>query len=97
MTYNTSLPPVHAAGPLNAGPRLWFYKEAGLAGSAVDASGYISNASALGMRQDDLVFHLNPTTHIWTSHVVVNSPTAASPGADLSNGTTLADGSSNSD
>ncbi len=97
MAYNTALPPALIAGKLNSGPRIWMYEEAGLASAAVDLSGYITNAYTLGMRNGDLVFHRNPTTNIWSSHVVVNTPTAASPAADLSNGTTIADGSSNSD
>lgn len=97
MTYSTSLPPALVAGKMNTGPRIWMYEEASLAAAAFDASGYITNAFILGMRVGDLVLHHNVATHIWSGHVVLTCASLASPAADLSNGTTLADGSSNSD
>lgn len=96
MTYSTSLPPALVAGRLNAAHRIWMYEEASLAASAVDLSGYITNGYFLGMRVGDLVFHLNVATLIWSSHVVITS-NATTGAVDLSNGTTIADGSSNSD
>lgn len=95
MTYSTSAPPILIAGGMNGTPRLWMYTEASAAAAAVDALGYFSNAYALGMRQGDLVFHYNQATKIWSAHSVVTCTAAA--GADLSNGTTIGDGSSNSD
>jgi len=84
------------ASPVGNGPRIWIYAESGLAASALDASGYISDGGKLGMKVNDLVLGLNTTTGIWSGHsvVTVNATTGA---VDLSNGTTIADGSSNSD
>jgi hypothetical protein len=81
---------------VGSGPRIWVYSEASLAASALDASGYISNGGKLGMKVNDLVLGMNTSTGIWSGHsaVTVNATTGA---VDLSNGTTIADGSSNSD
>jgi hypothetical protein len=78
------------------GPRIWVYAEAGLAAASLDASGYIANGGKLGMKAKDLVLGVNSTTGIWSGHsvVTVNASTGA---VDLSNGTTIADGTSNSD
>ena len=81
---------------VGGGPRIWVYSEASLAASALDASGYVSNGGKLGMKVNDLVLGMNTSTGIWSGHSVVT--VSASTGAvDLSNGTTIADGSSNSD
>lgn len=97
MTYSTALPPSLIAGKLNAsGGRIWLYSEASLAAAAVDAAGYISNGYDLGMRVGDLVIHLNVATLIVSCHVVITS-NATTKAVDLSNGTTIADGTSNSD
>lgn len=79
----------------SSGPRIWLYSEA-IAASALDASGYISNGGKLGMRVNDLVLGVNTATGIWSGHTVmtVNATTGA---VDLSNGTTISDGSSNTD
>ena len=81
---------------VGAGPRIWVYSEASLVASALDASGYISNGGKHGMKVNDLVLGMNTSTGIWSGHsvVTVNATTGA---VDLSNGTTIADGSSNSD
>lgn len=97
MTYSTAVPPALVAGKMNVGPRIWMYEEASLAAAAFDASGYITNAGMLGMRVGDLVLHHNVATHIWSGHVVLTIAAGVNGAADLSNGTTLADGSSNSD
>lgn len=97
MTYSTALPASLIAGKVGAGSRLWMYEEASATAAAVDADNYISNAYNLGMRVGDLVLVHNIATHIWTGHVVLVCASAADPGADLSNGTVIADGSSNSD
>lgn len=83
-------------GGVGRGPRVWIYSESSLAASALDASGYISNGGLLGMAVNDLVLGMNTSTGIWSGHsvVTVNATTGA---VDLSNGTTIADGSSNSD
>jgi hypothetical protein len=83
------------AGKIGAGPRIWMYSEASLAASALDLAGYITDGYQMGMRAGDLVLGLNVATGIWSGHSVVTCTAAA--GADLSNGTTIADGSSNSD
>ncbi len=83
-------------GGVGTGPRVWIYSEASLAASALDASGYISDGGKNGMAVGDLVLGLNVATGIWSGHSVVT--VSSSTGAvDLSNGTTIADGSSNSD
>jgi hypothetical protein len=98
MTYSTSAPPRAVfAGRVNAGPMLWIYSEASAAAAAIDASGYITNGGALGMRVGDLVLHLNVATGIWSGHTVMTVSSTAPGAVDLSNGTTIADGSSNSD
>ncbi|MCK1400130.1 hypothetical protein IVB45_18590 [Bradyrhizobium sp. 4] len=83
-------------GGVGGAPRVWIYSEASLPASSLDASGYISDGGKLGMRAKDLVLGLNTSTGIWSGHsvVTVNASTGA---IDLSNGTTIADGSSNTD
>lgn len=78
------------------GPRVWIYAEASLAASALDLSGYISDGRKLGMRVNDLVLGLNTSTGIWSGHSVVTA-NVTTGAIDLSNGTTIADGSSNTD
>lgn len=97
MAYDTAAPASLIAGKIGDGARLWMYEEASAAASAVDADGYIANAYNLGMRVGDMVLVHNIATHIWTGHVVLVCASRSSPGANLSNGTVLADGSSNSD
>lgn len=84
------------AGGVGRGPRIWVYYEASLAASALDAANYISDGGKHGMAVGDLVLGLNVATGIWSGHsvVTVNATTGA---VDLSNGTTIADGSSNGD
>lgn len=84
------------AGGIGSNPRIWIYTEASLAASALDLAGYISNGGKLGMKVNDLVLGINQATGIWSGHnvVTVNATTGA---VDLSNGTTIADGTSNSD
>lgn len=84
------------AGKIGAGPRIWMYSEASLAASALDAAGYISDGYFNGMRVGDLVLGLNVATGIWSGHSVITA-NATTGAVDLSNGTTIADGSSNSD
>src|SRR5882757_1324230 len=97
MSYNQdNVFMIFDGGVGGSGPRVWIYAEAGVAASALDASGYIANGGKLGMKAKDLVLGLNSTNGIWSGHsvVTVNASTGA---IDLSNGTTIADGSSNSD
>jgi hypothetical protein len=83
-------------GGVGSGPRVWIYTEASLAASALDLAGYISDGGKLGMKVNDLVLGINQATGIWSGHNVV-SVNATTGAVDLSNGTTIADGSSNSD
>jgi hypothetical protein len=93
MTYVTSNQPRLIGGSLNVGPRIWLYKSADV-GTTVDGAGYFTDGYSLGMRAGDFVYVFDTTTPKVTGHYVV---TANSTTVDLSNGTTLADGSSNSD
>jgi len=83
-------------GGIGGAPRVWIYYEASLPASSLDASGYLSNGGKLGVKVNDLVLGLNTSTGIWSGHSVV-SVNASTGAVDLSNGTTIADGSSNSD
>lgn len=100
MTYSTSNPPSCLMPSLNNTanlPSIWSYSSTDTA-TAVDASGYITNAGSLGMKVGDLVFVIDNDASpvVMTSHRVV-SISATYPGAaDLSDlGATL--GSTNSD
>lgn len=98
MTYSTSAPPrCLSAGRINAGPNIWLYSEASLTAANFDISGYITNGGALGMKVGDLVLGLNVATGIWSGHTVISVSSTAPGAVDLSNGTTIADGGSNSD
>ena len=87
MAYSTSNPPaLVSVAPLTGAGQVWAYRSTD-AGTAVDASGYISNAKTLGMRVGDLVrvtdtFNLKTTTH----YVAAISVAGA---ADLADGTTI--------
>ncbi len=97
MSYSTSTPPKLVFQSFgNSGPALWTYESTDAA-SVVDASGYITNGGALGMKLGDLVWvtDTDASPRITTSHMVA-SVSATYPGAvDLSDGVTLA--STNSD
>ena len=98
MAYATTNPPrLLMAGIMNQGPALWTYSSTDNA-AAVDASGYITNGGALGMKVGDFVFvqDTDDAALLTSGHVVV-TVSATYPGAvDLSNGISLA-GASNSD
>lgn len=83
-------------GGVGKGPRVWLHTEASLSAANFDATGYMATAGLAGVAVGDLILHLNQATGIWSGHTVmtVNATTGA---VDLSNGTTIADGSSNSD
>lgn len=94
MTYATSNPPcLISQGVGGGGGRLWFYSSTD-ASTAVDASGYITNGYALGMRAGDVVLVLDNDASplALTAHVVTS---ASSTATDLSNGVDI--GSTNSD
>jgi hypothetical protein len=80
-----------------AGPRIWFYKSTDAA-AVVDASGYITDGGARGMKVGDFVYaqDTDDAGELTSGHTVI-SVSSTYPGAvDLSNGITLG-GGSNSD
>lgn len=91
MAYATSNPPYLISQSI-AGKRIWGYDSTDAA-ATVDASGYITNGYALGMRQNDIIFvtDTDASPVAVTSHVVNVSGTTI----DLSNGVDV--GSTNSD
>lgn len=93
MSYSTSAPP-RVLYQAIAGPRTWIYLESGITAGAADASGYITNGGALGMKVGDFVFVQDTATpYVISGHTVV-TVSATYPGAvDLSNGITLGGGS----
>jgi hypothetical protein len=87
MAYSTANPPaLVSVAPLTGAGQVWAYRWTDAA-TAVDASGYITNAKALGMRVGDLVRVTNTSTGIVTTHHVVNITAAGA--ADLADGTTI--------
>lgn len=93
MSYSTSSPPVMLYQAIN-GPKTWLYRESGITADNADASGYITNGGALGMKVGDFVFVQDSATpYVISGHTVV-TVSATYPGAvDLSNGITLGGGS----
>ena len=93
MAYSTSAPPILIAQGI--GGALKTFKYTSTDGTAtLDASGYITNGYALGLRAGDQVIALDSDASplALTSHVV---STATSSTVDLSNGVDI--GSTNSD
>jgi hypothetical protein len=97
MAYATSNPPTLMTQNIgNVAPAIWTYTSADAA-ATIDASGYITNGGALGMKVGDLVIARDTATPLTTSHYVV-TVSATYPGAvDLSNGVTIGNATSNSD
>jgi hypothetical protein len=98
MTYSTSTPPVLVVqgGVGNQFPAIWAYNTTDTA-TTVDASGYITNGKALGMKVGDIVIvtETDASPPVVTSHRVV-SVSSTWPGAvDLADGVSL--GSTNTD
>lgn len=97
MAYSTSSPPeLITNGPLTGSGKKWIYKSTDAA-SVVRVSGYITNASQLGMQVGDIVevHDTDASPYIVTTHVV-SAISATTGAADLSDiGSTL--GSTNSD
>lgn len=88
MTYATSNPPQLVMGSVGgSGSQVWSYQSED-ANTAVDASGYITNGGALGMRKGDLVIVTDTNASagaISTVHMV-DSVSTTYPGAvDLTN------------
>lgn len=90
--YSTSAPPVIIVQGIANAPSLWSYKSVD-ATTLVDADGYITNAKALGMKVDDIVFvtDTDASPRLTTFHAVTEINTDGS--ANLSN----AGGASDSD
>lgn len=95
MTYVVKSPALVTQGLGNQNIAIWFHQSAD-SGATVDTTGFITDGGDLGMKVNDLVFHLNTSTNIVTSHVVI-TVSATAPGAvDLSDTTTIGSGT-NSD
>lgn len=90
MAYSTSAPPILLTQPI-AGVRLWFHTSAD-ATAAVDASGFITNGGALGMKVNDFVLHKDSTTDATaaTMHKVVTVSSTYPGAVDLGDGTVVA-------
>jgi len=91
MAYSTSAPPrLLLQGLGGAGPSIWYHTSAD-ATAAVDASGFITNGGALGMKVGDLVLHKDSTAaaNATTSHQVVTVSTTYPGAVDLSDGTVI--------
>lgn len=93
MAYSTSTPPRCVLQGIT-GTRVWQYESTDDA-ATVDASGYITNGGALGMKVGDLVFvkDTNETNSLTSGHTVVTVSSTYPGAVDLSNGITLGGGS----
>lgn len=68
-------------------PRLWVTTSTDST-STVDTAAFISDASSLGMKANDIVLHVNTTTHSVQAFGVFT--VTASSGADLGDGVQIA-------
>ncbi len=96
--YSASTPPVLLVPSFDgSGPAIWTYLNTDAA-SVMDASGYITNGGAIGMRVNDLVLVVDTdASPPLASTLTVVTVSSTYPGAvDLSNGVTVG-GGSNSD
>lgn len=93
MTYSTSNPPILIAQGIGGALKTFKYSSTDPT-ATLDASGYITNGYALGLRAGDQVIALDNDASplALTSHVVSS---ATSSTVDLSNGVDI--GSTNSD
>lgn len=95
MVYSTSQPPQLLMAPVGGvGPAIWLYVSTDDA-ATVDASGYITNAGALGMKAGDFVFvqDSDDAAKLTSGHTVVTVSSTYPGAANLSNGITLGGGS----
>lgn len=95
MAYVTTNPPKLLLGAFNgAGPSIWSYSSTDNA-AAVDASGYITNGGALGMKVGDVVISIDTddTNSLASMHTVVTVSSTYPGAVDLSNGITVGGGS----
>lgn len=94
MTYSTSTPPYLIAQGIGGTYKLWHYDSTD--GTAtVDAAGYITNGSALGMTAGDSVVVLDSDASPLAKTIHTVSTVTAGSSADLSDGVAI--GSTNSD
>ncbi len=84
MAYATSNPPSVFKQLGAAGRNLWFYGSPDAA-SVVDASGYFSNGTDLGMKDKDLIWVMDTDTGLTTMHIVL----VAAGVVDLTDGTAV--------
>ena len=75
MSYSTSIPPVQIASAFGGGPALWIYNSADVH-TDVDAVGYFTNGSALGMKVGDMVLVGKTTATIGATLHYVSAVTA---------------------
>ena len=89
MAYSTSAPPVLITQAI-AGLRIWYHTSAD-ATADVDASVFITNGGALGMKAGDVVYHKDSTTNATalTMHKVVTVSSTYPGAVDLSDGTVV--------
>lgn len=73
-----------------AGPRIWYHTSAD-ATAAADASGFITDGGAKGMKVNDIVYHKDSTTDATalTMHKVVTVSSTYPGAVDLSDGTVV--------
>jgi hypothetical protein len=76
MAYSVDTPPNCVAQSVGAAPALWLYASADVH-TDVDAAGYFTNGSALGMRVNDVVIVVKTTA---TLGATVHSVTAVTAG-----------------
>lgn len=88
MPYATTNPPQLLVPSIGAKPAIWAYSSTDVS-TAVRASSYISNGSALGMKVGDAVFILSlGASSTYVSHGVgCVSAVTASSGATIATGT----------
>ncbi len=87
MAYSTSNPPVLLTQRVGGSGALWHYNSADAA-TVIRVSGYITNASDLGMKVGDVVMHTDMTGGTVGNFFLVVT-VAAGGAADLSNGTAI--------
>lgn len=75
MAYATTNPPVVMAGAVAAGPTWWAYTSEDVH-TDVDATGYFTNGSALGMKVNDLVVVTKTTATVGATLHTVTAVTA---------------------
>lgn len=95
MAYATTNPPKLLLGSFNGtGASIWTYSSTDNA-AAVDASGYITNGGALGMKVGDvvLVTDTDDAALLASMHTVVTVSSTYPGAVDLSNGITVGGGS----